>query len=537
MKKLSVIAFIIFLASCSQQNDRANILLNGEPEVTIMVGTNYEDLGVVAIEGESFLEVVVEGQVDTNLPGVYIILYEATDSSGNKLSLTRKVTVVSELQGFEDISTCDNPNGNDPCWNEDSQSYLFEPDAKIVIGVDNSLIGEIILSQWRKDYPNYSNLLEFIDYSSQNLLGAGVQGIVSGAELPDVALVSASNVVGYEDYFYMFDDRLAELIATHVTKESYSLYNQNGAFVSPAYWDGMVFSWNETMLSSFGVDVVTDSDNDGLPDAFDTWEEIFELDLVGRTYNGKRINEAFPIVLNEAYSAYSSLTAGGFKIYEDGFKYPGFNSPEFIEGLRFIQQFSSKGLNQDAEGNLLTGNKLDWRWDEYLGQEAYPFGLIGTWMNTPMAARQSGSVFRISKMPTFQGNQLRPLANNKGYVINGSTEYPSSAHEVVRWLNNKETVKLITSETNLIPVLSRQSDEITSSFTRLQKEFVIAMRESQLEPRVPLEGTINTDAFNAYYLIGIEEILRDLWNGTVSPEIAQQQIVQASNAWLSNNVN
>jgi hypothetical protein len=517
MKRLLIIGFLIFLTSCSQSNVQSNILLVGEQEVTVLLGTNYVDLGVVAIEGDSFLEVVVQGQVDTSRLGVYIILYEATDSSGKKLSLTRKVTVVSELQGSVDGSTCDNPNGDDPCWNEASQSYLFEPGAKIVIGVENLSIGEELLRKWRRDYPNHPELFDYLNFSSISTL--------SGERLPDVALMNAVNVIGNEKFYVEFDQHLAAIVQANSVSSAYDYYNQNGTFISPAFWNGMVFSWNQTMLESFDIDVTTDSNNDGLPDAIDTWEKIFELNIVGETYKNNRINEIYPITLDEPFSAYSNLTAGGFDYYQENSSDPGFGSVEFLNGLRFIETFSKLRLNQDEFGNLLAGNRLGWRWEGYHNQEAYPFALVGTWMDIPQSQTKSNSIFRVSKMPTYKGNQLRPFASNIGYVINEATRYPSAAHEVVRWLNQKDTIELMVQEFNYTPAMNSSSNSLPTNLTRLQREFIVGMAESYIEPI--------TSAMNVYYNIGVSEVLKDLWDGKIPPEDAQAIFIQKSNAMIN----
>jgi arabinogalactan oligomer/maltooligosaccharide transport system substrate-binding protein len=528
MKRLLTIGFLIFLASCSQSNVQSNILLVGEQEVTVMIGTNYVDLGVVAIEGDSFLEVVVQGQVDTNQLGVYIILYEATDSSGNKLSLTRKVTVVSELQGTEDVTTCNNPNGNQPCWNSERQAYLIEEGAVIVIGVDSMTMGRALEEQWRSEYPQYANVLRFENYNTQANQAGGTQGIIAGARTPDVALVAAAGVVGNERYFLQFEANLRQLVETNSNPSATALYNKNGFYISPSFWDGMAFVWNETMLRSFGIDVDTDSNNDGLPDAFNTWEKIFDLQIVGRTYKQQTINEIYPIVLDEPWSAYSNLTAGGFQMYADDDRNPGFGRREFLDGLRFIEDFSNQNFNLNSTGQKLTGAGLGWRWEGFLFNEAYPFSLVGTWMDINAAQNQNNAVYRISKMPTYRGNQLRPFGSNIGFVINGRTQFPSAAHEVVRWLNQESIIELMANNSDYISAISPNSPNLPTNISRLKQEFIVGLSENELMPNVPIEGTGVTDALEFYFNMNISRILQDLWNGIIPPEEAQRRIVQNS---------
>ena len=84
------------------------ITLKGEVYSTITVGTAYVEYGYVATDdcdGDITESVTVEGTVDTNTCGVYIIKYSVTDSSGNNSVIERNVTVadmvspVISLQG------------------------------------------------------------------------------------------------------------------------------------------------------------------------------------------------------------------------------------------------------------------------------------------------------------------------------------------------------------------------------------------------------------------------------------------------------
>jgi arabinogalactan oligomer / maltooligosaccharide transport system substrate-binding protein len=514
---------VAVLSACTEESSQGRILMNGESEITLSVGEPFTDPGTVAIEGDSFLEVAVRGQVDTGRVGVYVILYEAIDSTGKKISITRTVTI-TEREALDD--SCTIPDGNQPCWNSERQVYLIEEGAVIVIGVDSMTLGRALEEQWRRDYPQYANVLRFENYNTQANQAGGTQGIIAGARTPDVALVAAAGVVGNERYFLEFEANLRQLVEANSTTSATALYNKNGFYVSPSFWDGMAFAWNETMLRSFGIDVDTDSNNDGLPDAFNTWEKIFDLQIVGRTYKQQIINEIYPIVLDEPWSAYSNLTAGGFRMYADDDRNPGFGQREFLDGLKFIEDFSNQNLNLNNTGQKLT--RLGWRWDEFLFSEAYPFGLVGTWMDINAAQNRNNAVYRISKMPTYQGNQLRPFGSNIGFVINARTQFPSAAHEVIRWLNQESIIKLMANNSDYIPAISPNSPNLPTNISRLKQELIVGLSENELMPNVPIEGTVVTDALDFYYNMNITEILYDLWNGRISPEEAQRRIVQNS---------
>ncbi|MFT6268834.1 MAG: hypothetical protein ACJAVV_001649, partial [Alphaproteobacteria bacterium] len=70
------------------------ITLNGESSVTLIVGDTYEELGSTVTDNiDSGLIANVSGNVDTVVPGSYVITYTVSDSAGNSISTTRTVIV------------------------------------------------------------------------------------------------------------------------------------------------------------------------------------------------------------------------------------------------------------------------------------------------------------------------------------------------------------------------------------------------------------------------------------------------------------
>jgi hypothetical protein len=73
----------------------AIVLLGGE-EVSITVGSEYEDAGAIAtdnVDGDVTGQIVVNGAVDMTKAGVYTLIYSVSDAAGNKATATRTVTV------------------------------------------------------------------------------------------------------------------------------------------------------------------------------------------------------------------------------------------------------------------------------------------------------------------------------------------------------------------------------------------------------------------------------------------------------------
>lgn len=72
-----------------------NIALNGESLINVYVGEEYIEPGYIVSDNcDQNIDVSVDGYVDTNIIGKYIITYKATDTSGNTTELERIVNVI-----------------------------------------------------------------------------------------------------------------------------------------------------------------------------------------------------------------------------------------------------------------------------------------------------------------------------------------------------------------------------------------------------------------------------------------------------------
>ncbi len=122
------------------------IVLNGEEEITIQVGEEFDDPGVTATDNiDDPVAVEVTENIDINVPGEYIVTYTATDSSMNSSSVTRTVIVIDdeapkiELIGDNPLQLLLGTTFNDPgvtiTDNLDTEEML--QDALVVTGTVN----------------------------------------------------------------------------------------------------------------------------------------------------------------------------------------------------------------------------------------------------------------------------------------------------------------------------------------------------------------------------------------------------------------
>ncbi len=453
------------------------------------------------------------------------------------LVLVATFSLTACKRGYAD---CETPDGTQACWSSDDEMFRWEDGAVIEIGVDSDSMGAALVQKWDADYPELAGKLTFRNYGSANGDASGVQGLETGqGEAPDVALVIDNEVTGRVASLLPLHEYFADLGSEQTHNVVYSTINSAGDFYLPAFYDGMSFSWNKTMLESWGVDL-TDEDENGLPEAFDTWEEIFAMaDSWGttrKTFNDTEILEVFPISLDEVWSGYSSLTAGGWMLFGDGSDLtdPGFDDDEFEAGLEFIKEFASHNMSVDETGAKKAASAMGWRWDAYL-DGAYPFSLVGTWMDVDGKEEANSLDFKFSVMPTYDDVQLSPLMKTKGFVLNGYTEYPSAASEVLRWVYTKDVLETIIDSSSYLPALEADADIYPTIDSENKAEFALGMSLNHLEPAGALPEAPTQRAMNVYYSIGINEFYRAVWDGTKTPAAAQTEIVSAADAWMLEN--
>ncbi len=436
-------------------------------------------------------------------------------------------------RGYAD---CETPDGSEACWNSTDESFRWEDGAVIEIGVDSDTMGAALVEKWDADFPALAGKLVFRNYGAANSESSGVEGVLNAqGEAPDVVLVIDNEVVGNEPTFLALHDYFTDLVKENSITDVTDIVNGKGTIYNTAFYDGMAFSWNETMFVELGLDT-TDADGDNLPDAYDTWEEIFEMDISNLEYKGNKILEAFPISLDEVWSGYSSLTADGWQLFESGdLSDPGFDSDKFLKGLEFIKTFSEQGINVDETGSVKSAQAMGWRWDAFLNEEAYPFSLVGTWMDVAEAEETTNSDFRFAPMPTYDGENLSPLMKTKGFVVNGYTDSPSAASEVLRWLYTQETTTSMIANSSYLPAMQDDGDAYPTVSDVNKSEFGLAFVNNHMEPAGTLPNNSSQRAMNVYYSIAINDFYKAVWDGDMTPEEAQDAVVAAADAWVTEN--
>jgi len=100
-----------------QDKTAPEITLNGEEEVSIKYGSQYNELGATAMDAyDGEVDVEITGSVNAYKVGTYTITYTAKDAAGNVSTKTRKVNVVKATTS-EVIKDGNNCQDGEDCYN------------------------------------------------------------------------------------------------------------------------------------------------------------------------------------------------------------------------------------------------------------------------------------------------------------------------------------------------------------------------------------------------------------------------------------
>ncbi len=155
------------------------ITLNGDEEITIDRGSEYEELGVKSVIDNSDGKMSVDdvtidsSDVDTSTAGTYEVVYSATDSLNNKTEVVRKVRVVSRLEnvvkeeaGDAGVYTGLNPN-----------NYIYFSGMVFrIVGLDGDNVK--IVAEQDVSNVNYDAIDEWLEYYYEHISSKSREYIV-----------------------------------------------------------------------------------------------------------------------------------------------------------------------------------------------------------------------------------------------------------------------------------------------------------------------------------------------------------------------
>ena len=142
------------------------ITLNGSAEVVVEAGTEYNDVGVTAIDSfDDAPSVEVVNGVKVNELGQYTVTYKVKDSSGNESTLQRTVTVrdtiapVITLNGSAEVVVEAGTEYNDVGVSA-IDSFDDAPSVEVVNGVKVNELGQYTVTYKVKDSSGNESTLQ-----------------------------------------------------------------------------------------------------------------------------------------------------------------------------------------------------------------------------------------------------------------------------------------------------------------------------------------------------------------------------------------
>ena len=357
----------------------------------------------------------------------------------------------------------------------------IEAGAKIIIAVDSAEYGEALLALWNTTYPQYL-------------------GVVDYKVVGDYLDMTTDIIYGRLDELNEIKDQLLPLASSYLVYESnqdYYLKESDEVIFHPVYYEGMIFVYNETMLKELGIDTL-DSNGDGLPESFDTFEELFELSEMWKayppTYHEKALAYIFPISLEDPVAFYPFVTAGGWSLEDrNDLKYDG---ESFLLALEFISELGNYQWSYKKEA---------WDYEKVIREESAPFSMVADWMYY----ESNSSEFRYARFPSYQGVQLKPLVYIYGYSINGNTSYPKAAQKVIDLLGSSGGVQLAVDYGSHVAIIPYEIYSQVQIDTHDMLDWIEAYRYSQ----VVSSGSI----LKEYYDMELMEVFRKVFNHTITP--------------------
>lgn len=444
-------------------------------------------------------------------------------------------------------------DGTKAVYNAETGQYEIEDDAVLRLGVDNDSYGQAIVALWDETHPEHAGKVTF-----ENAGGQGAADLLATQQdqSQDIVMVIDGEVSRNVAHILALEENLAKIVKDNSLESFYQAGNTTGQTVyAPLTYDGMAFVTNLTLLESLGLDT-TDANGDNLPDAYDTWEKIFEL---SESYIGNRpdiktlvmevddegnvvvtdeettgkLNVVFPMTLENQWSDYFAYTVEGWQLFADGDSTnPGFDDPAFAKGFEFILAAKDAQISVEESGQVTPGASMTWRWDNVVnGVNLAPFGLVGTWQDVSGLSAETGNEYAISVLPTWKGNHPSPFVKTKGFVINTHTKYQSAAMELMRLIYSAEGFQAMVDTSNYAPSLVEGS-ELTPDLTGkvVQEQFMSAFEFNYPEPAMNLPENPQMKAMDAAWYGVIDQVAPLVWDGDMTIEEAVAEMIEISNA-------
>lgn len=408
-------------------------------------------------------------------------------------------------------------DGETVCYDDKTQQFRIEEDGNIKVQVESDEVKEALVSAWEKQHPEAKERLEVVVKEPLKL-----KEILEFPE-EDIILTSQNNAAYFMDRYFDLGPDFKEVVGSKIPSQIQDAMNKQGFKFVQNSIDGWFFVYNKTLMESLGY-AVDDVNKDGLPDEFESWEKI-----MGKSDELlESLDYVFPLTFSDQYSFYPFLTGGrwtlNFNHTVSGF---GFDSREFLEGLKLIELFSEGRLSKHDKKST----DLTWAYDTALYERETLFSISHSALDFTKQTEDLEDEFVIAPFPKFEDHYLAPMGEVNGYALLNKTTVPSMGAEVLRILRSPDVLNEYKSIDDKTLVYHKSHlDDL--SLEAKEKQNILAYNHHDTDSVLALEDNPKVLLKNVYLEVEFMDIISDLYDGELSREAAQNIFVERAKKWI-----
>lgn len=436
------------------------------------------------------------------------------------------ILIVTMLLASCNLSKCKSENSG-LCELDQVKTFDIEKDAKVIIGVFNDGFGKEIVESWNNLNPDNLDMLSYELIQPENQ-----EELLSHLSDYDLIQLNSEDVPLYYDSLSPFDESFSSILENESISKFASQINQEDNYFIPFDFEGLLFAYNKTMLKEFGVDL-TDIDNNGLPEAIDSFEKINVLAKQWRvdnvTYLDQNIEEIFSFPLNDQLAMIPFFENSDYRLIQ-GVSAEMMNLEEdLLNALIQLQKLGSYKWKFDEK----LENDMLWNYEEVLIDQSAPFLLVGNWMYYDYYQTSKAYELVFTKLPSLNEIDLASRSSVTGFVLNKDSKYPNAANKALKHIKGPEGIQ-VAANNGIIPIVNREILAVEGlEISNNLKQQINAYQYSEASPLQAFEQKPEKRGWDVYLENDFREVFKAVFLNKLTPVEGQNKIINIIKEWLN----
>ncbi|HFI0462818.1 TPA: extracellular solute-binding protein [Streptococcus suis] len=265
----------------------------------------------------------------------------------------------------------------------------------------------------------------------------------------------------------------------------------------------------ETVVLYYNKDLISE-----VPTTFDELRALTEdPQYAFEGEEGKSV--AFLAPWTNFYHSYGLLAGFGGYVFGDNGANPediGLNSEGAVAGIEYATDWFQNVWPQGMLDIASVSNFVTQHFTE--GKTALI--IDGPWQAA--AFKEAGVNFGVAKIPTLpNGEEYKPFAGGKGWVVSEFTEKPELAQQFLDWVTSEEIQTAMYEESGQIPANQVARAKAAEAGSELTTAVIEVYANAQPMPNIPQMGEVWT---------GAENLMFDAGSGNKTPQEAADEAVE-----------